>query len=68
VAELKTAGLSRANVQECTQGLFEFSQEAPRSVREGESVVVRMDVRAKIDPVLVLHRINAVRQSQNFGD
>lgn len=50
------------------KGLIEVTEDATRSQREGETVVVRSDVTAKVDPVMVQRRINAVRQSQNVGD
>jgi len=68
VTELKPFRLTLNNIQEFTKGLIEVTEDATRSQREGETVVVRSDVTAKVDPVMVQRRLNAVRQSQNVGD
>ena len=68
VAELKSLGLSRNDVQEYSRGLIELTEEATQSLREGEAVVVRVDVAARIDPILILRRVNALRQFQSMGD
>lgn len=68
VSELKPFRLSRNDMQEFTQGLIEITEGGSERRREGDSVVIRADVAAKVDPVLVHRRINAARQSQNVGD
>lgn len=68
VSELKPFRLSRNDMREFTQGLIEITERGSERRREGDSVVIRADVAAKVDTVLVHRRINAARQSQNVGD
>lgn len=68
VSELQPFRLSRNDMQQFAQGLIEITEGGSERRREGDSVVIRADVAAKVDPVLVHRRVNAARQSQNVGD
>jgi tetratricopeptide (TPR) repeat protein len=65
VTEVKNFGLSRDEIRAYTAGIVEVTEQAARTTMEGETTVIRVDVRCKIDTAILARQIEALRQNES---
>lgn len=63
VTEVKSLDLTKEEIRAYTAGIVEVTEQKTRTMMEGESTVVRVDVTAKIDTDVVTRQIEALRKN-----
>ena len=66
ITEVKNLDLAKEEIRAYTAGIVEVVEQATRTMMEGETTVVRVDVTTKIDTDVVARQIEAVRQSEDL--
>lgn len=66
VPELKSLGVTRSELEQQI-GLVQVVEGETRSQLEGQTQIIRADLKAQVDTAVVLRRIKTYRQFQNTG-
>lgn len=66
ITEVKNLDLAKEEIRAYTAGIVEVIEQATRTMMEGETTVVRVDVKTKIDTDVVTRQIEAMRQSEDL--
>lgn len=65
ITEVKNLDLAKEEIRAYTAGIVEVLEQATRTMMEGESTVVRVDVKTKIDTDVVARQIDALRKNED---
>lgn len=65
VTEVKNLQMTRDEIKTYTAGIVEVLEQETRSMMEGETTVVRVDMTAKIDTDVVARQIEALRKNEH---
>lgn len=65
VTEVKSLDLTKEEIRAYTAGIVEVIEQKTRTVMEGDSTLVRVDVTAKIDTDVVTRQIDALRKNES---
>ena len=63
--EVKNLDLTKEEIRAYTAGIVEVIEQNTRTVMEGDSTVIRVDVTAKIDTDVVTRQIDALRKNES---
>lgn len=66
ITEVKNLDLAKEEIRAYTAGIVEVIEQASRTMMEGETAVVRVDVKAKIDTDVVARQIDALRKNEDL--
>jgi len=66
ITGVKNFDLSKEEIRAYTAGIVEVTEQATRTMMEGETTVVRVDVIAKIDTNVVTRQIDALRKDETM--
>ncbi|MDN5941094.1 MAG: tetratricopeptide repeat protein [Nitrospira sp.] len=65
VTEVKNFDLTKEEIRAYTAGIVEVVEQATRTMLEGDTTVVRVDVKTKIDTDVVARQIDALRKNED---
>ncbi len=65
ISEIKHLELSRDEIRTYAAGIVEVTEQSTKSTMEGETTVVRIDVKVKIDTDVVAHQIDVLRRNES---
>lgn len=65
ITEVKNFDLAKEEIRAYTAGIVEVIEQASRTMMEGETTVIRVDVKAKIDTDVVARQIEALRKNED---
>lgn len=65
ITEVKNLDLAKDEIRAYTAGIVEVIEQATRTMTEGETTVVRVDVKTKIDTDVVARQIDALRKNED---
>ncbi len=65
ITEVKNLDLAKDEIRAYTAGIVEVIEQASRTMMEGETTVIRVDVKVKIDTDVVARQIEALRKNED---
>lgn len=64
VTEVKNLSVTRDEIRSYTAGIVEVVEQSTRTMLEGETTVVRVDVTVKVDPAVVTRQLGELRKNE----